>query len=71
MAIVDLITRDCLITHETTFDAWIAGFTPSNADGHVFYALSYDSMHALFNAARGVSPGAPARPIGFHQRSSV
>lgn len=61
---VDLITRAESITPETTFDEWIGGFTPSRADGHAFYALSLDSMRAIFDSIR--EPRSK-RPIGFRQ----
>lgn len=59
---VDIITRAELITRDSTFDQWIGTFTPSSADGHDFYALSLDSMRAIFDSIRDSSP---KRPIGF------
>ena len=61
---VDLITRTESITADSTFDEWIAGFTPSRADGHDFYALSRDGMRAIFDSVRGSKP---KRAIGFKQ----
>jgi hypothetical protein len=65
MTSVDVITRDSSITPGITFDAWIAGFTPSESEGHVFYALTVDSMRAVFDTARGVGSSTSARRIGW------
>ena len=59
---VQLITRDQPINVETSFDEWIAGFTPSRADGHAFYAFSTSGMQQIFDAIRGAGS---KRPIGF------
>jgi hypothetical protein len=61
---VDLITRAESITADSSFDEWIGGFTLSRADGHAFYALSLDSMRAIFDSIR---ESKSKRPIGFRQ----
>jgi hypothetical protein len=61
-----VITHDQAIATEiaaaATFEAWIAGYTPTRNGGQTFYALSYQSMHQIFNAIRGAKS---SRRIGF------